>query len=131
MTHIFSSNHIAFISGMPGSGEIIVIFIVILVLFGPKKLPEIARMIGHTLDHLRKASQEFKDEIMKIEDNVKEEIKSATSAVIDVSSTSDSSDELVDVNPEDVFNDNSDEEGTVGIASEENEKGERKEEPAG
>jgi sec-independent protein translocase protein TatA len=68
---------LSFISGMPGSGEIIVIFIVILVLFGPRKLPEIAKMIGRTLNQLRNASQEFRDEVMKIEVEVKDDIKAA------------------------------------------------------
>ena len=74
MPQIYS---LSFISGMPGSGEIIVIFIVILVLFGPRKLPEIAKMIGKTLNQLRNASQEFRDEVMKIEEDVKEDIKAA------------------------------------------------------
>lgn len=78
----------AFISGMPGGGEIIVLFLVILVLFGPRKLPGIARMIGKTLDQLRNASQDFKDEIMKIEDDVKEDIRSTARDVIDVESSS-------------------------------------------
>jgi TatA/E family protein of Tat protein translocase len=57
-----------FVSGAPGSLEIIVIFIVILVLFGPKRLPAIARSIGQVLNQLRSASQDFKDQVMRIED---------------------------------------------------------------
>lgn len=59
----------AFLSGAPGAGEMILIFAVILLLFGPKRLPEIARMIGRTLDELRKASQDFKDQIMAIDED--------------------------------------------------------------
>ena len=58
----------AFLSGAPGPMEIILIFVVILILFGPKRLPEVARMIGRTLDELRKASQDFKDQIMAIDE---------------------------------------------------------------
>jgi TatA/E family protein of Tat protein translocase len=83
MTHYISANPIAFISGM-GTSEIIVIFLVILILFGPKKLPSIAKMIGKTLDQLRNASQDFKDEIMKIEDDVKDEMKTVTMDAIDI-----------------------------------------------
>lgn len=68
---------------MPGSGELIVIFIVILIMFGPRKLPEIARMIGKTLDQLRHASQDFKDEIMKIEDHIKKDVKDVVADVVD------------------------------------------------
>ncbi len=56
-----------FISGAPGGGEILVVFLVILVLFGPKRLPEVARSVGRVLEELRKASQDFKDQIMSID----------------------------------------------------------------
>ena len=61
--------NLAFLSGAPGPGELIVIFLVILVLFGPRRLPEIARTIGKTLNDLRRASQDFKDQIMTIDDD--------------------------------------------------------------
>ena len=64
----------AFITDSLGPSELILIFIVILVLFGPRRLPEVAKMIGKTMEHLRKASQDFRDQVMKIEE----------SAVIDV-----------------------------------------------
>ena len=40
----------AFLTGSPGAGELLLLFVVILVLFGPKRLPGIARIIGKTLD---------------------------------------------------------------------------------
>jgi TatA/E family protein of Tat protein translocase len=58
----------AFLTGAPGMGELLLLFVVILVLFGPKRLPGIARMIGKTLDELRRASQDFKDQIMQIDE---------------------------------------------------------------
>ena len=67
--------------------ELVVIFLVVLVLFGPKKLPEIARMIGKTIDQLRNASQDFKDEIMKIEDDVKKEIRNVATGEVDAEET--------------------------------------------
>jgi TatA/E family protein of Tat protein translocase len=47
--------------------ELIVIFLVILVLFGPRRLPEIAKMVGKTLHELRRASEDFKDQVMSID----------------------------------------------------------------
>jgi TatA/E family protein of Tat protein translocase len=47
--------------------EIFVIFMVILVLFGPRRLPEIAKMIGRTLNELRRASEDFKDQVLSID----------------------------------------------------------------
>ena len=60
----------AFLPGSPGPLELLIVFIVVLVLFGPRRLPEIARMIGRTLHELRRASDEFRDQIMQIEDGV-------------------------------------------------------------
>jgi sec-independent protein translocase protein TatB len=53
-------------------GDSILIFILALVLFGPKKLPEIGRTVGKLLAEFRRASNEFKfqiqDEIRQMED---------------------------------------------------------------
>ena len=58
---------IALLGGSAGPAEIIVIFLLILVLFGPRRLPEIARMIGKTLHELRQASEDFKDQVLSID----------------------------------------------------------------
>jgi sec-independent protein translocase protein TatB len=44
-------------------GETIFLFLLALIIFGPKKLPEIARMVGKTLNEFRRASNEFKMQI--------------------------------------------------------------------
>ena len=43
-----------------GGSEVIVIFVLALLVFGPRKLPEIGRTIGRTLAEFRKATQDFK-----------------------------------------------------------------------
>jgi len=48
---------------MIGSWELIVILIVILVLFGGKKLPELAKNLGKGLREFKKASQGIEDPI--------------------------------------------------------------------
>jgi TatA/E family protein of Tat protein translocase len=58
---------------MPGTGEWIIIFIVALLLFGPKKLPELAKGIGKALNEFKSAQREFQDEIRRAEYAVKEE----------------------------------------------------------
>jgi len=65
---------VAFLSGSPGMSELLLISAVVLLLFGPKRLPEIARMIGRTLDELRKASQDFRDQIMQIDESVTKDV---------------------------------------------------------
>ena len=66
MTTLFMP--VGFLPGSIGPGELLVIFVVILVLFGPRRLPSIARAIGKTLAELRRASQDFKNEIMRIDE---------------------------------------------------------------
>ena len=48
---------------MPSGSELLVIVLAVLILFGGKKLPEIARSIGKGLRELQKASQDFKREL--------------------------------------------------------------------
>ena len=46
-----------------GTGEILIILLIILLLFGAKKLPELARGLGKGIKEFRKASDEFKNEV--------------------------------------------------------------------
>jgi TatA/E family protein of Tat protein translocase len=46
-----------------GSGEIVLIVVVLLLLFGPKQLPGLAKTIGDTLRGLRRATDDMKEEI--------------------------------------------------------------------
>jgi sec-independent protein translocase protein TatB len=51
-----------------GFPEMMFIFILALILFGPKKLPEIGRQVGRGLSEFKRASREFQ---MQIEDEVR------------------------------------------------------------
>lgn len=44
-------------------GDTVVIFILALLFFGPKKLPELARQIGKVLNEFKRASNEFRSQI--------------------------------------------------------------------
>ena len=46
-----------------GLPEVTVILILALLIFGPKKLPELGRQLGKTLKSLKRASNEFQNEI--------------------------------------------------------------------
>ena len=48
-----------------GLPEMVVIFVLALLIFGPKKLPEIGRSLGKTLKSFQEASKEFEAEIKK------------------------------------------------------------------
>jgi sec-independent protein translocase protein TatA len=54
--------------GMP---EMVMIFIIILLLFGAKKLPELARGIGKSMGEFKKAREDFEREITTAETEVK------------------------------------------------------------
>lgn len=61
--------------GMPGGIEIVIIVLIILLLFGAKRIPELARGIGQGIQEFKKASDDIKKEI----DKGSEEIKNAGS----------------------------------------------------
>ena len=46
-----------------GGGEIILIIVLVLVLFGAKKLPELAKGLGQGIKEFKKATREVTDEI--------------------------------------------------------------------
>ena len=64
--------------GSIGPAELILIFVVALLVFGPKKLPEIGRSVGKAIREFKKTSEEIKGRI-------EEEIEA--SEVKDVSKT--------------------------------------------
>ncbi len=58
-----------------GPVEIMLIFLVILLLFGAKKLPELARGLGKGIREFKNATKEVEDEFDKIEDDVNSDKK--------------------------------------------------------
>ena len=57
-----------------GLPELIVIFAVALLIFGPKKLPEIGKSLGKTLKGFQDASKEFQDEFKKEAQKIEETV---------------------------------------------------------
>ena len=60
---------------MLSTTEIVVICIVVLVLFGGKKLPELARGLGKGLREFKNASRDIKQEMNNAVDDVDESVK--------------------------------------------------------
>ncbi len=56
-----------------GMQEMIVIFLIVLLLFGAKKIPELARGIGKGMGEFKKAKHEFEREIHMGEEEGKQE----------------------------------------------------------
>ena len=58
---------VAFLADSIGAGEVLLLFLVILVFFGPRRLPDMARQLGKTVSELRRASQNFRDQMMQMD----------------------------------------------------------------
>ena len=54
----------AILPGSQGPVELLVVFTLILLLFGAKRLPDVARKLGGVIMDLRRASQDFRDQLM-------------------------------------------------------------------
>lgn len=53
-----------------GGGELLLILLAVLVLFGPKKIPELAQMMGKGMQQIRKAQAQLNDQIKEIQHEV-------------------------------------------------------------
>jgi len=66
---------------MPGMGELIVILLIVLVVFGASKLPGIGDALGRSIRNFKKASNVDDDDAEKVDDNAdkkgKKELASA------------------------------------------------------
>ena len=58
--------------GVPG---LILILVIALIIFGPKKLPEIGRAVGQTLSEFKKSAKELTSDAVEEIEEVKKEVK--------------------------------------------------------
>lgn len=64
---------ITFLFGI-SMGEILVVFLVVLLLFGADKIPEFARMMGKGINEFRKAADDIKRELDASTSDIKEDL---------------------------------------------------------
>ncbi len=76
-----------------GLPEVTVIVILALLIFGPKKLPELGKQLGKTLKSLKKASNEFQNEIDQV---MNEEDKGESPKFIESNQTNEINQEKID-----------------------------------
>ena len=62
---ITPTHNLAFIGNF-GGGEIILIFLIVLLLFGAKKVPELFRSLGKGVNEFRKAKNEWEQDINEV-----------------------------------------------------------------
>ena len=58
-----------------GGQEIVIIALLFLVIFGPSKLPQMARDLGRFVSEARRSIDEFRDELTAAEDEDEEDRK--------------------------------------------------------
>lgn len=56
--------------GPLGTWEMVIIAVLVLVLFGAKKLPTFARSLGKSMGEFKKAREEFESELTRAQDDV-------------------------------------------------------------
>ncbi|NLY45716.1 MAG: twin-arginine translocase TatA/TatE family subunit [Tissierella sp.] len=57
-----------------GMGELILIFMIALVIFGPAKLPELGRSMGEAIKQFKNSSKDIVDDINNSFDDSKKEV---------------------------------------------------------
>ena len=69
-----------FLFGISG-GEILILLLIVLLLFGPSKIPEIARMLGRGINEVKKVQREINTEIYRYSADVEKEARELKSTV--------------------------------------------------
>jgi len=59
--------------GPVGWPELLIIFFIILIIFGPRKLPEVAEAMGKSIQKFKRASKDAREEIQSEIDDVKKD----------------------------------------------------------
>ena len=89
--------------GPIGMGEVIVLFILALLIFGPKKLPELGKTFGKGMAEFKRASNELKSTFQREMDNIEHETRDVKNLSSDVSR--DISKSYYDDNEDDYYSD--------------------------
>ncbi len=73
--------------GIPSGPDLIILLVIVLVLFGAKRLPELARGFGQSVNEFKKAKDEFDKEVAKPTTSPTPAIVASTPVVTETSPT--------------------------------------------
>lgn len=65
-------------------GEILILLLVVLILFGPSKIPEMARMLGRGINEVKKVQREINTEIHRYSSEIEKETSKMQSEINDM-----------------------------------------------
>jgi len=65
-----------------GPGELLLILILAFIIFGPRRLPELGRTLGKTMQEIRNASQELTSQFREELGEVSEELEAASNELL-------------------------------------------------
>ena len=74
-----------------GGGELILIILAVLVLFGPQKIPEVAQMVGKGMKKIKEAQAQFQSQFDELQSEVKSVMDEPYKSVSVPQNTSDGS----------------------------------------
>lgn len=63
------------IMGLPGGSEVLLILLIILLLFGAKRLPELSRSLGKSLGEFKKGKEDLERELTEVKDDLKDRVE--------------------------------------------------------
>jgi len=77
---VYFMNSLHLLAFTPGIPELIIVLVVILILFGPKKLPDLSRAIGKSIGEFKRGRREIDDEMKKMTDDTDLEVEEEESS---------------------------------------------------
>lgn len=88
MTTALPGFHPIMAFGIPSGPDLIILLVIVLVLFGAKRLPELARGLGQSVNEFKKAKDEFDKEVTKpsIESKDSPDLTSSTASTSETKS---------------------------------------------
>jgi sec-independent protein translocase protein TatA len=81
-----------------GLPEMVLIFVVALLVFGPKKLPEIGKTLAKTIGGFQNAAKEFEQELKRETDKIEQAVSEPMKATIEPPAQLNPAAEIADAN---------------------------------